>query len=669
LRALPAAPGLEPPTGATVEAALTDLLEQDGRLARLQQSLAEGTLELPRAADVAFGDPTATDDVVALVELAVRARRVPDDASLLPARYHFFVRALEGAFLCLHSRHPEPAPRVRLARHRACPDCADIGQASRTFELGTCRRCGASYLVGTQAGERFEPAPAFARLSYLLLEQAAETEDEDEAETEKSDGQRSEGQRFLCPACGNLRGDIDEACDCGTEETSLPVLLVKPAGERLTLGRCAACSAATPGEIVYRFVTGQDAPVAVIGTSLYQDLAPSDDPELSGEVGEGRKLLVFSDSRQDAAFFAPYLEGSYGRGVQRALIRAAAEVGTASEPYRTDDLVAPVLRAAEASLVLDPDKGRQTNLTIVRQWLLREIVSAERRISLDGSGVLEIRPAFPRRYRVPRALIELGLTSDESTDLIRVLLDSVRLSGAVTAPDGVDIRDDEFAPRNREYAIRGNSPEAPDLLAWIPGSQSNRRVDFLTKVFARRGIDQDPRRLLVEMWDYLTAPEAGWGAVLVAGSDRRGPWWRIAHDRFEFAPAAADHLPLRCSRCRQIWWRSVAGVCPAYRCDGTLRAVSTDEIEADHYSRLNLSLAPIGMSVSEHTAQWRQEAGSAIQQEFMRGRINVLSCSTTFELGVDVGDIESVLLRNVPPAPRTTFSAQAVLGGEQAPPR
>ena len=57
------------------------------------------------------------------------------------------------------------------------------------------------------------------------------------------------------------------------------------------------------------------------------------------------------------------------------------------------------------------------------------------------------------------------------------------------------------------------------------------------------------------------------------------------------------------------------------------------------------------METSEHTAQLTTEAAAEIQQGFNDGRINVLSCSTTFELGVDVGELETVFLRNVPPSP------------------
>jgi hypothetical protein len=55
------------------------------------------------------------------------------------------------------------------------------------------------------------------------------------------------------------------------------------------------------------------------------------------------------------------------------------------------------------------------------------------------------------------------------------------------------------------------------------------------------------------------------------------------------------------------------------------------------------------MRVEEHTAQWTPDEASDVQEKFVSGAIDVLSCSTTFELGVDLGELEAVFLRNVPP--------------------
>ncbi|MCP5798972.1 hypothetical protein NL298_27255, partial [Klebsiella pneumoniae] len=38
------------------------------------------------------------------------------------------------------------------------------------------------------------------------------------------------------------------------------------------------------------------------------------------------------------------------------------------------------------------------------------------------------------------------------------------------------------------------------------------------------------------------------------------------------------------------------------------------------------------------------------EEQFKQGDINLLACSTTMEMGVDIGSIEAVLMTNVPPS-------------------
>jgi len=58
----------------------------------------------------------------------------------------------------------------------------------------------------------------------------------------------------------------------------------------------------------------------VIAGSLYDELPPSRNQDEINLPGEGRKMLNFTDSRQNAAFFAPYMERTHMRNLRRGLI-------------------------------------------------------------------------------------------------------------------------------------------------------------------------------------------------------------------------------------------------------------------------------------------------------------------------------------------------------------
>ena len=118
----------------------------------------------------------------------------------------------------------------------------------------------------------------------------------------------------------------------------------------------------------------------------------------------------------------------------------------------------------------------------------------------------------------------------------------------------------------------------------------------------------------------------------------------------------------RCKKCGRVTPYNVKKQCASVKCAGTLEPCDPLKDSAmNHYARLYSSSHSEPLYIKEHTAQLAKDQQTRYQEAFVQKKINALSCSTTFEMGVDVGSLETVYMRDVPPSPSNYVQRASIL--------
>lgn len=675
---------------------LYEILKGDQRVITLQKMLQEDSRDFKEVSKIIFKDMREPEKyLVSLVFLANKAKPGEEAQPLIPARYHLFVRAIEGAYITLY-----PEKTLFLERRKSVNK---NGKHYPVFEIATCRQCDSVYLVGEVKSENGRKVLKQSSNNYLEINSGLEyfllknkdiqpiPDNEDEI---IKGGEEGTGEVYkICGICGTIdkANLIGKFCECQNPKL---FELIKVKSKDGLVHKCPACgSVNTQGSIVWRFLLGGEAVTSVLATSLYQKL-----PEIKhskGEPGEeskneeenntwgtlrksfkkdkdpsitdegSRQLLIFSDSRQDAAFYATYLDNTYSQILRRRLILKTLEKyknKAITNKWRLVDLVNSIKNYIQEANIF-PEKSPQQIENEAWKWVLYEFLAIDRRNSLEGLGCLGFSLVKPEDFIMQGPLKNdpWNLNDDEIWLLFQILLDSFRKNGAVLFPENIDPKDDFFKPRNSEYFFKQKHSIKGEVYSWSPTSKGilNSRLDFLLRLCKyglRKDISyEDCEKMLDDIWtcglslDKASIFSEYFSSINVPG---KGSMYRIKTDFWGIKPGIIDESIkwYFCSKCNRITLFNLKGVCPTYRCSGKLIECDPSKLFAkNHYRNLYLGVIPLKMKVSEHTAQLTTEAAAEIQQKFSQGQINVLSCSTTFELGVDVGELESVFMRNVPP--------------------
>jgi len=426
---------------------------------------------------------------------------------------------------------------------------------------------------------------------------------------------------------------------------------------------------------------GRSTSTTVLGLTAVRELRHDESLE-----PKARKLLSFSDNRQDASLQA----GHFNDFVEVGLLRSALYRATVAHPdgLRHDELAQAVfdeLSLPAADYASEPElrgPARQQTDAVLREVLAYRVYRDQQRgwrltspnleqtglLRLDYEGLAEcaadesvwdrelptwIDPDGDPDNRDPHPAVLLA-SETERAKIAKTLLDYMRRELAIK----VDVLDQE-----RQEQLKQRSSQR---LTGVWAIDEFERLAYAATLYPRSRVPDDARGDL-----YLSA-RGGFGQYLARGSTFSAQNDRLPlKDRTRIIVGLLEALRLyglieqvvdpgkdqpvpgfRVQAAQLIWLPGEGKLGfhdPIRIPQPPKQGKRSNEFFVDLYK--HVAQDGQGIEAREHTAQVMAEQREEREHEFREGRLPVLFCSPTMELGVDISSLNVVNLRNVPPTP------------------
>ena len=605
--------------------------------------------------------PRARRALEALLALGTLARASADAPGLVPTRVHAMFRGLHGLYACIDpacsGRQASPGAPATLGKLFTAPRARCDVCDGRVFELASCRSCGAPYVLA------YAPSGGLARLGFLWGETEGDLVRVQLLPMAPRFSERTEELRVHLRA-GLVGAELPAE---GPDARSMYVWFDEENGREPSFGRCAMCQQ-TGHARIFDFRTRGEQPFAALIEAQFAEQPPQKhDTNLPNH---GRKVLVFSDGRQKAARLAPALEHAHARDLFRqALARAADALRRHALPAGMHALYpAMVWLCANQGLNLFPASDEvefHNHVRLAKERSLHDSIMRASRMGLrpTRSFAQRLFSELTDRYYSLQSLALATVEEDPEMEHVFEAFPTVGLDGEAArvlfrAWVRLHLERRSFRAPGAELRELGEGWAVPEGIdaERVTHLLPNRFADYLDRVL---GGDRAAVEQVVDWFRWIV---------------RRSDLLHLESDVYYLQPHGLslnlrlDGTWLRCTDCGRIHPEALADLCPG--CLGRVVDADADYLSArtgfyrDQVRRAfdPLQLEPFGLSAEEHSAQLTGQpddsAFNRVEEYELRfqdiaidGRppIDVLSCTTTMEVGIDIGALCGVALRNVPP--------------------
>jgi len=689
---------------------LYNALQNQGRILSIRDLTARNAMELSEVASTLWGSlgtqaqrEQATAGVLAAGAIAKPSSDpVAEDPPLLPSRLHLMFRGLPGLWACIDPN----CPVLEEHERNAARPCGRIyGEprlwcecGARVVELLSCRVCGLLLGGGVQehntearrvwpyeddleggldqddrytifALEDPDPAGRNQREWVQVLRNAKSTAIENHSSPDtrlvwepRPDDTRTPPIQKPCPRCGQQRS-------YATKRNAIEPLRTTGAQAFGTLMEDAFRLESPRFE---SYVEEQQAEDADDGFDWFgEQLEPrAERPPKHCNPNKGRKALAFSDSRQNAARLAGDLVYLHNRDLFRQIMLVVLDQEGGTGSIAVSSLIEHMLDCA-IERGIDPTFGeldtfwpnwdldrpatKAAAIKYLEAYLRREM--ADRQVGVEALGLARwVIRGLEEKQEIP------PIPPFGRSDSLALLYATLRIVAGenLIIPTSLDPEDwpNELVEVYYRKVISRADTSGGDFV-WA-ASRNNRLTRFLKAVLAAGGHPASELNTAMEgLWNVFQKAKI---AVPVSGS-RTG--YGIPIVRFALA-----QMPSRvfvCDECKYISAEAVHGVC--LRCHQHCTEFKLEDVYAqrnDYYRHLALFSQtaqdfpdPFPLRVMEHTAQisstsaahrerWFQDQYKSDEDALQHG-VDMLSVTTTMEMGIDIGDLTVVGLHNTPP--------------------